>query len=46
MATLATSGLTLEAIFKTLAAEDTDEEMVKDAKFITRNIDVLGMDPF
>jgi flagellar protein FlaJ len=44
MATLATSGLTLEAIFKTLAAEDSDEEMIKDAKFITRNIDVLGMD--
>ena len=44
MATLATSGLTLEKIFKTLAAEDSNEEMVSDAKFITRNIDVLGMD--
>lgn len=44
MATLATSGLSLEGIFKTIAAEDTEEEIVKDAKFITRNIDVLGMD--
>ena len=44
MATLATSGLTLEGIFKTIAAEDTEEEIVKDSKFITRNIDVLGMD--
>jgi len=44
MATLATSGLTLEGIFKTIAAEDTEEEIVKDSKFITRNIEVLGMD--
>lgn len=44
MATLATSGLSLEAIFKTIAAEDTNEEIIKDAKFITRNIEILGMD--
>jgi archaeal flagellar protein FlaJ len=44
MATLATSGLSLEGIFKSIAAEDSGEEIVKDAKFITRNIDVLGMD--
>jgi len=44
MATLATSGLSLEGIFKAIAGEDAQEEIVKDAKFITRNIDVLGMD--
>ena len=44
MATLATSGLSLEGIFKAIASEDTDEEIVKDCRFITRNIEVLGMD--
>ena len=44
MATLATSGLSLEGIFKAIAGEDSEEEIVKDAKFITRNIDVMGMD--
>ena len=44
MATLATSGLSLEGIFKAIASEDTEEEIVKDAQFITRNIEVLGMD--
>jgi len=44
MATLATSGLALEGIFKSIASEDSGEEIVKDSKFITRNIDVLGMD--
>jgi len=44
MATLATNGLPLEGIFKAIATEDTNEEIVKDAKFITRNIHILGMD--
>ena len=44
MSTLATSGLTLEGIFKAIAREKTNEEIVKDAKFIMRNIDILGMD--
>ena len=44
MATLATSGLSLEGIFKAIASEDGQEEIVKDSKFITRNIDILGMD--
>ena len=44
MATLATSGLSLEGIFKAIAGEESDEEIVKDAQFITRNIDVMGMD--
>jgi len=44
MATLATSGLSLEGIFKAIADEDSNEEIVKDAKFITRNIEVMGMD--
>ena len=44
MSTLASSGLTLEGIFKAIAKEETEEEIVKDARFITRNIDILGMD--
>ena len=44
MATLASSGLSLEGIFKAIASEDAKEEIVKDAKFITRNIEVMGMD--
>jgi len=44
MATLATSGLSLEGIFKAIAKEDTNEEIVKDCRFITRNIEILGMD--
>jgi flagellar protein FlaJ len=44
MSTLATSGLTLEGIFKAISKEDTDEDIVKDARYIVRNIDILGMD--
>jgi len=44
MSTLATSGLTLEGIFKAIAKEETEEDIVKDARFIVRNIDILGMD--
>ncbi len=44
MATLATSGLSLEGIFKAIANEDTNEEIVKDCRFVTRNIEILGMD--
>jgi len=44
MSTLATSGLALEGIFKAIAKEETDEDIVKDARFIVRNIDILGMD--
>jgi flagellar protein FlaJ len=44
MSTLATSGLSLEGIFKAVAREETDEEMVKDARLIVRNLDIMGMD--
>lgn len=44
MSTLAASGLTLEGIFKSIAKEETDEEIVKDSRLITRNIEILGMD--
>ena len=44
MSTLATSGLSLEEILKSIAKEETKEEIVKDARFISRNIDILGMD--
>ena len=44
MSTLATCGLSLEGIFKAIAREETEEDIVKDARFIVRNIDILGMD--
>lgn len=44
MSTLATSGLSLEGIFKAIAREESEEEMVKDARFIVRNLDIIGMD--
>lgn len=44
MATLSTSGLGLEGVFKAVAKEESKEELVKDAKLIARNLDVLGMD--
>lgn len=44
MGTLISSGLTLEGIFRTLAKEKTNEEIVKDAKYLTRNLEVMGMD--
>jgi len=44
MSTLATSGLTLEGIFKAIAKEETEEEIVKDSRFVARNIDLMGMD--
>jgi len=44
MSTLATSGLSLEGIFKAIAREESNEEMVKDAQLIVRNLDIMGMD--
>ncbi|HSB57552.1 MAG TPA: type II secretion system F family protein [Nitrosopumilaceae archaeon] len=44
MATLAASGLTLEGIFKAIAKENTKEEFVRSARYIVRNVDILGMD--
>jgi len=44
MATLATNGLKLESIFKAISKENTNEEIVKDCQFLTRNIEILGMD--
>lgn len=44
MATLASSGLTLEGIFKAIAKEQTKEEVVLAARYVVRNIDVFGMD--
>jgi flagellar protein FlaJ len=44
MSTLATSGLSLEDIFKAISKEETGEDIVKDARFITRNVEILGMD--
>lgn len=44
MATLASSGLTLEGIFKAVAEDPTKEEIVNDARYLVRNVDMLGMD--
>ena len=44
MATLAASGLTLEGIFKAIAKEETKEEFVKSARYIVRDLDILGFD--
>ncbi|MGQ0376245.1 MAG: type II secretion system F family protein [Nitrososphaerota archaeon] len=44
MATLSASGLGLEGIFKSIAKEDTKEELVKDARLVSRNLEILGMD--
>ncbi len=44
MATLCASGLSLEGVFKSIAQEISNEEIVKDARFVTRNIEILGMD--
>lgn len=44
MATLSASGLGLEGVFKAIAKEESKEEIVKDAKHIARNLEVLGMD--
>ncbi|WP_081844877.1 type II secretion system F family protein [Candidatus Nitrosotenuis uzonensis] len=44
MATLCASGLSLEGVFKSIAKESSDEEIVKDSKFVTRNVEILGMD--
>ncbi len=44
MATLCASGLSLEGVFKAIAQEQSNEEIVKDSRFVTRNIEILGMD--
>ncbi len=44
MSTLSSSGQSMENIFKTIALEDSTEEIVKDARYIARNIDIFGMD--
>ncbi len=44
MAMLAASSLTIEGIFRTIAKDGTNEEIVKDSAFIMRNVDLLGMD--
>lgn len=44
MSTLSASGLTVEGVFKELAKEDAKEEIVKDAKFMVRNLEILGQD--
>lgn len=44
MSTLASSGLTLEGIFKAITKENTNEEIVLSARTLVRDIDMFGMD--
>lgn len=44
MATLSSSGLVLEGIFKEIAHEGTKEEIVRMSGTISRDIDIFGMD--
>ena len=44
MATLSASGLGVEGVMRAIAREDSKEELVKDAKNFTRNLDFLGLD--
>lgn len=44
MAMLAASSMTIEGIFRTIAKEQGNEEIIKDSAFIMRNVDLLGMD--
>lgn len=44
MAMLASSGLSIEGIFRAISKDESNDEIVKDAAFIMRNVDLLGMD--
>lgn len=44
MSMLSASGMTPETMFRTIAAEDSKEAIVHDARLVVRNIDLLGMD--
>jgi len=44
MSMLSASGMTPEAMFRTIASEESKEAIVKDARMVVRDIDLLGMD--
>jgi flagellar protein FlaJ len=44
MSMLCASGMTPEAMFRTIAAEESKEAIVQDARMLVRNVDLLGMD--
>jgi flagellar protein FlaJ len=44
MAMLASSGLSIEGIFRAISKDESNDEIVKDSAFIMRNVDLLGMD--
>jgi flagellar protein FlaJ len=44
MSTLASSGQSLEGIFKIIATDESQEEIVRDARYVVRNIEIFGMD--
>ena len=44
MATLSSSGLNLQGVFRAISWEESDSELVKDAQRLIQNLDMLGMD--
>lgn len=44
MATLASSGLNLQGVFRAISWEESDSELVKDAQRLIINLDMMGMD--
>jgi len=44
MATLASSGLNLQGVYRAISWEETDSELVKDAQRLITNLDMMGMD--
>lgn len=44
MATLASSGLNLQGVFRAISREDSNSELVKDAQRLIQDLDMLGMD--
>ena len=44
MATLSSSGLNLQGVFRAISWEDSSSELVKDAQRLILNLDMMGMD--
>jgi len=44
MATLSSSGLNLQGVFRAISWEESDSELVKDAQRLITNLDMMGMD--
>ena len=44
MATLASSGLNLQGVYRAISWEESESELVKDAQRLIQNLDMMGMD--